>query len=84
MIIPEIKNGVIEDKLYINDVLQKAYQLVEYNGDFYFINDGQNRVAKNQKLYISASYVSGKYFPDGTPLYAGYYTFDADGKMIID
>ncbi len=83
MEIPELKNGVIEDKLYINDVLQKAYQLVEFNGDFYFINDG-HKVAKNTKLYLSSRFVEGKTFSDGSAIAVGYYEFDADGKMILN
>ena len=83
MIIPEVKNGVIDGFLYIDDIKMLAYQLVEYNGDFYFINDG-NKVAKNTTLLLSEKYVRGKYFADGTPLTVGYYKFDAQGKMIID
>ena len=77
-----MKNGVVDGYLYINDVKQVRYQLVEYNGDFYFINDG-DKVAKSVKLYLSATYVKGKTLADGTALKAGYYSFDANGKMII-
>ena len=83
MEIPEQKNGVIDDRLYINDVVQKAYQLVEFNGDFYFINDGANRIAKSVKLYLSSTYVAGKTFPDGRQIQPGYYYFDEEGKMEI-
>ena len=83
MVIPELKNGVIDDCLYINDVKQLAYQLVEFEGDFYFINDGAHRIAKNTKLYLSETFVEGKTFADGTPIPTGYYEFDADGKMIV-
>ena len=65
MVIPELKNGVIDDCLYINDVKQLAYQLVEFEGDFYFINDGNHRIAKNIKLYLSEKFVEGKTFADG-------------------
>ena len=76
------KNGVIGDYLYINDEMVKAYQLVNYDGDYYFINDG-HMIARNIRLYLSDRFVSGKTFADGTPIPAGYYEFDADGKMII-
>ena len=79
----EGKNGVIDGYLYINDVKQVRYQLVEYNGDFYFINDG-DKVAMNVKLYLSERFVDGKTFPDGRPILPGYYNFDAEGKMIIE
>ena len=59
---------------YLNGVRQKAYQLVEYNGDYYFVNDG-HKYAKNCSIYLSAKFITGTGF---TP---GYYEFDADGKM---
>ena len=82
MIIPAYKNGVVGDYLYINDVKQVRYQLVEFEGSFYFINDG-DKIAKSIKLYLSANFVAGKTFPDGRAIPAGYYEFDAEGKMII-
>ena len=84
MIIPEVLNGVVDDRVYINGVLQKAFQLVEVDGDFYFINDGNNRIAKNITLYLSEKYVVGKTFSDGSTLSAGYYYFDNNGKMVLD
>ena len=84
MIIPEMKNGVVGNCLYINDVQQKAYQLVEFGGDFYFINNGMHEIARSKKLYLGAQYVEGKTFADGSPIPVGYYEFDADGKMIIE
>ncbi len=83
MVIPSLKNGVVDDKLYINDVLQVRYQLVKFGDDFYFVNDG-DKIARNSKLYLSDKFVSGKTFVDGTPVVAGYYYFDADGKMIVE
>ena len=76
MIIPEQKNGVVGDYLYINDVKQVRYQLVGFEGDYYFINDG-DKVATSTRLYLSAKFV------EGTDLKPGYYYFGADGKMII-
>jgi hypothetical protein len=48
---------------------------VEYNGDYYFISDN-NKLATNTTMYLSAKFV------EGTPLTEGYYSFDADGKII--
>ena len=76
------KNGVVDGKLYINNVLQKRYKLVEFEGNYYFINDG-DMVYKSGKLYLSQQYVAGLTLPNGNPLPIGYYNFDADGKMII-
>ena len=78
-----IYNGPVGDYFYINGIRQNAYQLVEYQGNYYFINDG-NKIAKNVKLYLSDRFVSGKTFADGTPIPVGYYNFDADGKMVLD
>ena len=83
MIIEPAKNGVVGDYLYIDDVKQTRYKLVEFDGNFYFVNDG-DKVVKNQKLYLSAAYVSGKYLPDGRAIQVGYHEFDAEGKMIVE
>ena len=71
-----IKNGPIGEHFYIDGVMQKAYQVVEYEGNYYFINDG-HMLAKNCTLYL------GEQFVAGTDLKAGKYTFDADGKIVI-
>jgi hypothetical protein len=68
--------GIMNGKFYRNGVLQKAYQVVEYNGDYYFISDN-NKLATNTTMYLSAKFV------EGTPLTEGYYSFDADGKIIL-
>ena len=81
MLVPELKHGVVGNFLYINDVKQLAYQLVELNGDYYFVSDS-HMVAKNQRVYLSDRFVNGKTFPDGAPIPAGYYEFNADGKMM--
>ena len=77
-----VKNGVYDDSLYINGIIVKRYQLVEFNGDFYFINDG-DKIAKSKKLYLSEKYVEGKTFADGTAIPVGLYEFDDEGKMIV-
>ena len=70
-------NGPDGDYFYINGVRQNAYQLVEFEGNYYFINDS-HKLAKNKRLYMSQRFV------EGTDLKVGYYEFDADGKMIIE
>ena len=77
----ESKNGVYDDYLYINGEKQLAYQLVEFEGNYYYVSDG-HKIAKNEKLYLNKA-VEGKTFDDGTPLQKGYYEFDANGKMIL-
>ena len=76
-----VRNGVIDGYLYINDVKQKAYKLVEYNGDYYFVSD-YHKVVVGTKIWLSSKYIAGKTFPDGALLGEGYYTFDENGKMV--
>ncbi len=75
--IPAAKNGPHTDGyFYINNVKQLAYQLIEFEGNYYFINDG-NKVAKDKRIYLSAKYV------EGTSVEPGYYNFDSEGKMVV-
>ena len=72
-----IKHGPQADgTFYINNVQQKAYRIVEFEGNYYFINDG-HKIAKDTNLYLSDKFI------DGIGLPAGKYYFDAEGKMII-
>ncbi|MBR5309853.1 MAG: phosphodiester glycosidase family protein, partial [Oscillospiraceae bacterium] len=74
---PEVKHGVQADGyLYIDGVRQDAYQLIEFEGNYYFVSDG-HKVAKNARVYLSA------HFLEGTRFTVGYYEFDAEGKLII-
>ena len=73
---PNKFTGIKGDYFYWNDVRLKAYQLVEFEGDYYFINDG-HKIAKNKRIYLSERFV------EGTDLKVGYYDFDAEGKMIL-
>ena len=78
MIISALKNGPQDDGyFYINGARQNAYQLVNYEGDYYFINDG-HKIAKNARLYLGSTFLKG------TDFAPGYYVFGADGKMVTD
>ena len=73
-----LKNGAMDDGFfYINGVKQLAYQLIKFEGDYYFIND-YHKYAVNKRIYLTAQIM------EGTGLKAGYYEFGADGKMIIN
>ena len=76
-------NGPVGDYFYRDNVRLNAYQLVEYNGDFYFINDA-HKLAKNKRIYLSAKFVDGFTYSDGRVLKPGYYNFDENGKMLIN
>jgi hypothetical protein len=78
IVIPEPKNGPQADgTFYINDVKQAGYQLIEYNGDYYFVGD-YNKYAVNKTLYLSKTRLAAA----GLDLLAGNYYFDTDGKMV--
>ena len=74
---PAVKNGPNADGyFYLNDVKQKAYQLIWFEGGYYFINDS-NKFAASRTIYLSTRFV------EGTGLAVGYYEFDQYGKMIM-
>ena len=78
-----IKNGPVGEFFYINGVRQNAYQLVEYDGGYYFIGD-EHKIAKNAKVWLSAKYVAGKTYADGSMIEVGYHYFDEQGRMIVE
>ena len=78
-----INHGVVGDYLYINGQLQKAYQLIEFEGDYYFISD-YNKLLKNARIHLSKRFVESVTLPDGVMLEADYYRFDANGKMVLN
>ncbi|MBQ9414922.1 MAG: hypothetical protein IJU16_07345, partial [Clostridia bacterium] len=61
---------------YLNGVKQKAYKLIEFEGDYYFVVEN-HKYAVNARRYLNATVV------EGTGLKAGYYDFDETGKMIL-
>ena len=72
-----LKNGAMDDGFfYLNGVKQLAYQLIEFEGDYYFIND-YHKYAANKRVYLTSQFL------EGTGLQPGYYEFGADGKMIL-
>ena len=78
-----VKNGPVGDYFYKNGVVEKCYQLIEYKGDFYFIDAG-NKLLKNTRVYLSQKFIKNVVFEDGSILEPGYYSFDANGKMILN
>ena len=78
-----IKHGVVGDYLYINGEMQKAYQLIEFEGDYYFVND-YNKILKNKRIALGAKFTVDVVLPDGSMLEPGNFFFDADGKMIFN
>ena len=67
--------GVYNNRFYADGVQLLAYQLVEHDGNYYYISDG-NKIAKDVTLYMNNDL-------KGTDLPAGRYYFDAEGKMVI-
>ena len=71
-----IKNGPVGDYFYVNDVLQKAYKVCEYNGDYYLVAEN-HKIAKNCSRNVQAAWIGD------LDIEPGRYEFDADGKMIL-
>ena len=71
-----LRNGPMADGCFYKDNERlTAYQLVSYDNGWYFIAENHKYV-KSVRRYLNASMV------EGTGFAAGYYEFDADGKMI--
>ena len=77
-----IRNGLVGNKIYKDNVLLKAYQLVEIDGEFYYIGD-RHEIVKGKRVYLREDRINGLTYADGTPITAGYYEFDENGKMVI-
>ncbi len=75
-------NGPVGDYFYRNGRLVTGLQIVEYQGGFYCISVS-NKLIRGKSAYLSATFVSGVTFEDGTPLPIGTYEFDENGRMII-
>ena len=74
---PEVLNGLVGDYYYIDGVrVGSYYGLVEWNGNYYYIKDNA-KIVKNVTITITAARTHGL-------VEAGTYSFDADGKMIIE
>ena len=70
---PEIKNGMVDGYYYVDNV--KTYAgLIQIGDDLYYI-DSRCQMVKNRSYYVSKT--------NGL-LPAGKYSFDADGKLIMD
>ena len=71
---PEVKNGIVSEDgelyYYVNDV--KTYAgLIQIDGDYYYVNSSF-KVITSQRYWVSKT---------NDLLPAGFYNFDADGKM---
>ena len=66
------------DYVYVNGARQKAYKLVNVNGDYYYVYDN-HKILKKRKVYVTAA----QFKAVGLNLETGYYSFDADGKLMI-
>ncbi len=54
--------------------------LVKFEGNYYYVNDNAC-VVTNTTRYVKTT--NGLTWSDGTAIAQGYYTFDADGKLVI-
>ena len=76
-----IQNGVVGDYYYIDGVKAAPYYgLVQWEGAYYYVNDG-GKIVKDAVKYVNRT--NDLTFANGTAIPRAYFTFDADGKMII-
>jgi hypothetical protein len=74
-------NGLVGDYYYING--EKAgsyYGLVEWQGNFYYVNEG-GKIVRNMRKYVNKT--NDLTFPNGDAVPRDYFYFDAEGKMIV-
>ena len=72
-------DGLYEGSYYIDGWKAPSYYgLVEFEGDYYYINN-YAQIVRNTKKYLTKT--NGLTFPDGTAIPNAYFEFDADGKM---
>ena len=77
----ELKNGIIDDYYYINGIKAAPYYgLVQWEGNFYYVNDG-GKIVRNMRKFVNTT--NGLTFENGDPIQRTYFDFDADGKMVL-
>ena len=75
-------NGPVDGYFYVDgEKLGNFYGLVEYEGDFYYV-DAYGKYIVGSRKYVNKP--NGLTFADGTEIPRDYFYFDADGKMILD
>ena len=78
------KNGPQDDGyFYLDGIRQRAFQLIYYEGYYYFVSSNHYYI-KNRTAPVGENVVAGMTYEDGTPIKARYYTFDAQGRMVIN
>ncbi len=75
MVIEPVKNGIVDGKYYVNDVVVKNAGVVLVDGDYYYIRS--NGTVYVGKISIGEAKANGL-------VEHGTYTFGSDGKMIIE
>ncbi len=79
-----IKNGPQDDGyFYLDGIRQRAFQLIYYEGYYYFVSNNHQYI-KNRTAPVGENVVEGMTYEDGTPIKAGYYSFDKHGRMVIN
>ncbi len=75
-------NGPEDDYLYIGGERQTGPAAITFNGYLYCLGE-DNKLIRGTTATLSAEFVEGKTFPDGSPLRADTYEFDETGRMIL-
>ena len=77
----EIKNGIVGDYYYINNVIQKP-GLVVIEGDVYYFSTTNGAMNRNKTRWVAGDCLHESAVAIG--LKEGYYTFGEDGKAVIE
>lgn len=75
------KNGIYDDYYYVDGVRQQGPCLIRHEGQLYLIGDN-DKLVRNDRARLTAELVDGFTLSDGTPLPAGTYRLDAEGRLI--
>ena len=78
-----LRDGRDGDYFYLGGVLQTAYQIIYFEGDYYFVND-YHKLIIGRTIWLDAKFLNEIDHPLGYQIEAGYYYFDEDGKMVLD
>lgn len=79
-ILIEMLNGLYEGVYYQEGQKIPYLGLVEYEGNYYYINDYAKPVT-NRDYFITKT--NGLTYPNGTEIKKGSYTFDEEGRMVM-
>ena len=76
-----VKDGLVDGYYYEGNKAVPYKGLIEHEGNFYYV-DAHGAIVKGMEFYVLNT--NGLTYENGESIEKGKYTFDADGKMIIE